>query len=637
MKTIPWLFFISCFFLFELPVTLMGQTFTSGVNNHTEYYLASPLTTRDAFRQIQSCINIDGLRNDTVFGYATVAQLQLLTQKKIAYTLLPHPGIQPMAVMSDEILSVKNLWNTYPTYEAYVAQMEAYAAQYPELCTLVVHDTLNSGHHLLAIRIDKGAGPTDTRPKIFYTSTIHGDETVGYVLLLRLIDYLLSGYGENDTVTFLIDHINIMINPLANPDGTYYSGNYTVSGSRRYNAANVDLNRNFPDPQDGPHPDNKPWQEETVAFMALAEAEAFDLSVNIHGGAEGCNYPWDTWSTAPADAAWWLYVCNQYADTAQYYSPAGYMDDFGTGVTNGYAWYSINGGRQDYMNYFQSCREFTLELSGVKNPPSAQLPAFWNYSYRSFLNYMRQAWFGVHGMITDSVSGLPLRAKVYIDGHDTDSSWVFSSGLAGDYHRYLKAGDYTLTFSSPGYVSKTVLVTVEEEQHTDLNITLVPSGYVAPIMHTVFLPEGWSAFSTWLNLLNDSTDFWFEPLEDSLIILKNLTSVYWPPHINNLPQISPYSGYAIKMEHPVTIQFTGNAPDSTTLLLPEGWSYLPVIVSDSISSAVLFATILEHIIIVKSFNGDQIFWPSAMINTMPWLYAGRAYLIKVEKNCVLTY
>jgi carboxypeptidase D len=33
-------------------------------------------------------------------------------------------------------------------------------------------------------------------PEFMYTSTMHGDETVGYVLMLRLIDYLLTNYGN---------------------------------------------------------------------------------------------------------------------------------------------------------------------------------------------------------------------------------------------------------------------------------------------------------------------------------------------------------------------------------------------------------------------------------------------------------
>jgi len=49
-----------------------------------------------------------------------------------------------------------------------------------------------------------------------YTSSMHGDELTGYVLMLRLIDSLLSTYGTNPRVTNLVNNFEIWINPLAN-------------------------------------------------------------------------------------------------------------------------------------------------------------------------------------------------------------------------------------------------------------------------------------------------------------------------------------------------------------------------------------------------------------------------------------
>lgn len=271
----------------------------------------------------------------------------------------------------------------------------------------------------------------------------------------------------------MVNEIDLWINPLANPDGTYYGGNNSVNGARRYNANNVDLNRNYHDPADGPHPDGNPWQPETLAFMDFAEERSFVMSANFHGGAEVMNYPWDTWSKLTADNAWWVMVCREYADTVHANAPFGYLDEYQNGITNGYAWYSINGGRQDYMNYFHQCREVTAEISSTKLPPASQMLNFWEYNYHSLLNYVEQATYGVRGIVSDSLTGEPLKAMVSITGYDKDSSMVFTSLPIGNYHRLLKAGSYNLTFSAVGYQTKTIQnVMVSDKSTLRLDVEL---------------------------------------------------------------------------------------------------------------------------------------------------------------------
>ncbi len=82
--------------------------------------------------------------------------------------------------------------------------------------------------------------------------------------MLRLIDHLLRGYGDDPEITALVDETEIWINPLANPDGTYFGGDDTVADAIRYYTttgggdSGVDPNRNFPDLADGDHPDGNP-------------------------------------------------------------------------------------------------------------------------------------------------------------------------------------------------------------------------------------------------------------------------------------------------------------------------------------------------------------------------------------------
>jgi hypothetical protein len=153
------------------------------------------------------------------------------------------------------------------------------------------------------------------------------------------------------------------------------------------------------------------------------------------------------------------------------------MSDYNDGITNGWQWYDVAGGRQDYMNYFQQDREFTLEISNDKLLAPELLPAYWDCNYRSLLNYMEQSTFGIRGTVKDSVNGWPIKAEVYALLHEKDSSWVYSALPNGNYNRLLYAGNYSIRFSAQGYLTKVINnVTVTKRQATILNVELVPEG-----------------------------------------------------------------------------------------------------------------------------------------------------------------
>ncbi|RLD78677.1 MAG: hypothetical protein DRJ15_11070 [Bacteroidetes bacterium] len=444
-------------FIFSAVLFSQAQDVEQIFKDRIEIYFSFEAESIDQVNKLSRMISIDHVNEDMLtHAYANKKDFSHFLETGIKYTLLQHPGTLHNPRMLDKV-DVKNItsWDFYPTYDAYIDMMYQFEADYPDLCDVYSIGTTNNGREILVARITDNVGQMEGDPEFLYTSSMHGDETTGYVLMLRLIDYLLTGYGDNPRITNMVDEIDIYINPLANPDGSYYGGNSSIYGAIRGNANGVDLNRNYPDPEDGPHPDGYAWQTETKHFMAFAEQHNFVMSANFHGGTEVLNYPWDTWAHLTADNVWWVTVCREYADTVHVNAPSGYMDGYNNGITNGYQWYSISGGRQDYMNYFQQTREVTLEISEVKLLPASQLPAHWNYNYRSLLNYLEQCLYGVRGRITDSATGEALEAEVYVLEHEQDSSWVYSDPAAGNYHRPIFTGFYDIRYSKSGYYSQT--------------------------------------------------------------------------------------------------------------------------------------------------------------------------------------
>ncbi len=447
--------------------------FSAATATAAERYFKFEIDSEEQIGKLTKIISIDRVDSNTVYAYANDKEYDEFLKMGIPHEVLPAPSTLADVKMAQTKDAVRE-WDSYPTYSAYVSMMYQYATDYPSICRIVNAGQSEEGRDILFAVISDNVSTEENEPEVMYTSTMHGDETVGYVLMLRLIDSLLVSYGTDSLATRLIDSCEIWINPNANPDGTYAGGDNTVSGATRYNSNFVDLNRNFPDFQDGPHPDGNSYQAETIVMMDIADAQNFALSANFHGGAEVVNYPWDTWATLHPDNDWYFDISTIYADSAQYYSPTGYLTYLG-GVTNGYAWYEVDGGRQDYMNYFQGGREVTIELSNTKLPSASQLPSFWNYNRVSLFDWLENGLYGIRGLVTDNVTSLPVDAKITVLGHDTDNSEVFTDPDVGDYHRMIEAGRYDLEFSAPGYFPDTVHnVTVTDWNTTIVDMALQP-------------------------------------------------------------------------------------------------------------------------------------------------------------------
>ena len=302
----------------------------------------------------------------------------------------PVEDPEPKALtMATTVAQMAN-WDRYPTYPVYLEMMQDWANEFPNLCHVDTIGTSVNGRLILSMYIQPQTDDDLYRPEFFYSSTIHGDEITGYVMMLRLIDTLLHGYGSNPQYTNLINRTRISINPLANPDGTYRRGDNTVQGSVRYNANNVDLNRNYPNPFSGV---KETLQQENVAMISYFEAHNFRLSANLHGGAEVMNYPWDSFTSTQNPhpfADWWQEVCKRFVDTSRTYSPNHFNDVTSNGYTEGGDWYVITGGRQDYVNYTFYCLELTMEISSTKSLSSNQLPTYWNFLQHSLVNYINE-------------------------------------------------------------------------------------------------------------------------------------------------------------------------------------------------------------------------------------------------------
>lgn len=334
-------------------------------------------------------------------------------------------------------------WSTYPTHAQIGQALLNFQTAYPNLCKRVSIGASGQGRELWAVCISDNVNVEEDEPEFRYVSTIHGDEQVGVVNCLNLINYLLSNYGTVQRATDIVNNIELWVMPCFNPDG--------LTAMTRGNANGVDINRNFPDPYTSPNNTTAGREVETAAMMQWAWSRSFIMSANFHGGALVVNYPYDANAsgnnvyTACPDDDVAINVSEAYSITN---IPLWNSASFFHGITNGADWYVVYGGLQDWSYRYNGCMDLTIELGNTKKPAESQLPTLWNDNRDSMLSLAEKVLIGVRGVITDARSGLPLGATIRVVGRDHD---VYTDPDVGDYHRVLLPGSYDLTVNVPNY------------------------------------------------------------------------------------------------------------------------------------------------------------------------------------------
>jgi hypothetical protein len=420
------------------------------LNTRKEIHISFAIPLNIGISDLSQMMSIGKIKGDTIDAFLNARQWQEFRKLNIPFSL-----IYPTSKMKVRKFSASN-FQYYPSFQEYENLMYQYQSKFPEFCNIIIAGKSVQGRDIMYARLNHDT--LKTKPSVMLSSSIHGDETGGMILMLRLIDYLLNQMSSDTIVQKLMNNLDIWINPLANPDGTYFDST-DITLATRFNANGIDLNRNFPDPVKGNHPDGNAYQPETKAVINLVTNYHFILSANFHSGEEVVNYPWDSQSTLHPDNDWFKSLAQSYADSAIRYGSYGYFETLiGNssimGITNGYAWYAVYGGRQDYVTGLCKGREITVEIDDNYITPEENLELLWQSNYRSLLSLLSFALQGISGIVTEA-DGHPVKASIRILNHDNDLSTIVSDSTYGTFYRLLNPGKYSLAIS---YYSDTIYV-----------------------------------------------------------------------------------------------------------------------------------------------------------------------------------
>jgi hypothetical protein len=267
----------------------------------------------------------------------------------------------------------------YPTPEQIGETLLALMQQYPDLIEVKSIGKSTQNRDLWVAKLTKNVQQPNSRPEFKYIANMHGDEIVGRELMIRLIRDLLQNYNVTPEITDLLDTTQIYILPSMNPDG--------AAAQTRANGAGVDLNRDFPEATE--NEPNTPTGRalETQAVMAWEGQHHFQLSANFHGGAQVVNYPWDAKPDLFPLNDLVVSIAKDYAASAAYIAQAG---EFTQGITNGFAWYQVLGGMQDWSITQYNDLQLTIELSDEKWPEASSIDTYYENNRKALIGLIQR-------------------------------------------------------------------------------------------------------------------------------------------------------------------------------------------------------------------------------------------------------
>ncbi len=461
------IFFARLFFL-SLTFTVISQAASqydramSFLNDRNEVVFKTSYKDMEELKSLATSFVIDKINGPTVYIYADKESFPRFLNLKKEYEVFEY-----VAEPEDQVPGSPQEIVSYPSdnspYSGYEGMLEELESTYPEIIEVSILGATTTDLNLYGVKMSDNITIDQSKPRFLGTGTMHGDEQGGMHCLLRLIEWLASNYGSDQTATDIIDNTELYFIPLVNAEGAYPNGSFNRSYSVRRSPNCTDVNRSFPTPppaDQGPQYPN--GDNERDVIMELAEEKIFPISTDLHSGMVALVCPWSSTKTSS----------KVHPDYNGYFKTYGEkISSLCGGVTVGWAaveWYLGYGTIFDYMVSHASSRNFCLELTSQKKPNASTAEGSWD-DFKDALIYMiQQVQYGIHGITLNA--GEPVPAKIFVDNHDKYDSHVYSNEDFGYFVRPIHPGTFDLTITYESYTIEKKGVVVTEDNRTDLGV-----------------------------------------------------------------------------------------------------------------------------------------------------------------------
>ncbi len=435
--------------------------------------------------------------NDEITAYRHGQYLDVLVSQE-RYQDLQNSGWNMQITQTTE-RNIQNLnankdINGYHTYDEALAVLQQVAIDYPEICTLTdIADShgkeyFNNGitgyedyqHDVWMLKISDNVNDSEDEPAVFFMGAHHAREPISTEVVLGIIQHLTENYGTDDEITAMVDHAEIYIIPMVNPDGHEVVLDQLNTWWRKNAADNnedgqfshytdgpdgVDPNRNYGwnfggegssgdptyDLYHGPFAFSEP---ELAAMRDMFTEHHFTTGITYHSYSELVLYPYgySASAVAPDHEALAELAVNMAESIPKIVGSGHYFPEQSNDL------YPASGVTDDWAYGEHGIFSFTVELGQEFIPSSSQVPTIVSDNIEAAMMVLNRANHQtLRGHIYDALTLEPIVGKVFVDGIDETESFrkPYKSNIEyGAYYRLLTSGTYDVNYSAYGYVSQ---------------------------------------------------------------------------------------------------------------------------------------------------------------------------------------
>jgi hypothetical protein len=280
----------------------------------------------------------------------------------IDFKELVDAGLSPRIIHDDLVAFYQSryplatIMGGFRSFPECVAYMDTLHEMYPDITT--ARDSIGNtyeGRAIWMMKISDNPDQDEDEPEFFINGLIHAREPMGMECCLRFMDYLLSNYGTDSSVTWLVNNREFYFVPIINADGYEYNRQTDPNGGgmwrKNRHGQGIDLNRNWgyewgydnigssPNQWDETYRGTGPFSEpETQALRDFIDSRHFEVIMNFHSYGNDFLYSWGYYDNYTPDEA----LFQQIGDSAT----------AGNGYVYGTAWevlYNTNGDCNDWQ------------------------------------------------------------------------------------------------------------------------------------------------------------------------------------------------------------------------------------------------------------------------------------------------